>query len=191
MTTKNQINDNTEKLSTIFWLIERTDALRQSSASRAATVVSADALLLAAMTFMLDKALPLSHTASPVEKAILGLAAIFTSVFLFLSLITALTGITSVWHGKPGSLKDIRRPQSPFVNPLTTASLFSDFSSFEESFRMMSNGELLKSALSELMLVQHLYDERWRTLGMSIKFLVFSIPPFGILLINVLIRLFQ
>ena len=37
------------------WLIDRHDNLRESTASRAGLVLSADALLITAMTFLLDK----------------------------------------------------------------------------------------------------------------------------------------
>jgi hypothetical protein len=44
-----------EQLELAYWLIERYDNLRSTVANRAAIIVSADAVFLAAVTFLLDK----------------------------------------------------------------------------------------------------------------------------------------
>ncbi len=47
------MNEN-DKLQFSLWLIERQDGFRAATGSRAATVISVNALLLAAATFLVD-----------------------------------------------------------------------------------------------------------------------------------------
>ena len=63
--------DGRDQLDLICWLIDRADKLRESVASRAAIVVSANALLLAGTTFLLDQILSSLGQRSLAERVFL------------------------------------------------------------------------------------------------------------------------
>ncbi len=188
------INDETcttERFERIHWLIERADTLRESTANRAAIVVSADALLLAGITFLLDKALSNVGPYNPVERTVLAVSISIAVILLVLSLGFATTGIASVWRIKGSAFGSSDVPAHPFYNPFDTIKAFKSFKSFEEAFKGISDEQINTCALSELWTIENLYYERYQTLRRAIGLLLCAIGSFFVFTMVVLVRLLR
>ena len=174
---KNEL-DNNEKLEFLQWLINRFDELRASTANRAAIVVSADAILLAGVNFLIDKAL---------SKNIVGLGLIvlficigLTTLLLVLSIIYATTGVVSVWKSDREILKGKAPGLNLFFHTRDSLNEFDDFPSFEKRFNKTNKEQLIKYGLGELWILINLNVRRNNYVIRSIKLLTFSIVAFAI-----------
>ena len=173
-----------EKLEILFKLIERYDTLRGSIANRAAIILSANAILLGATTFLIDKVLANPQQSSSTKLiSILSIAA--TVILLALSIAYATSVIANIWRTSRNTL-EIRSPDRLFFHAKETVEKFEDFNSFEEGFRMMTQDQLITYALSELWSLGKNYRRRYGIMGQAIRYFLFSIFPFvvtiGILL---------
>jgi hypothetical protein len=92
-----------ERFELILWNIETLDSRRTSVANRAAIVLSADALLLAAATFLLDKTLTSIAQYNTVERIVLALSLGASMALLVLSIGFATAGIANVCGVPPKS----------------------------------------------------------------------------------------
>ncbi len=167
-----------EKFEIACRLIERHDNLLTSLENRTATVVSADALLLAGTTFLLDKVLSQAYQ-YPLPKQIgiwvsIGLAL----VALALSIVYAASGIVNLWKTTREIVGgDLPQP-SLFFRPSDTVKALKGFSDFEDSFRSSNKEQMLTYALSELWLVTNLNLRRYRPFQRAVWLLLFSVAPF-------------
>jgi len=91
-------------LSLARWLIERHDNLRSLTANRAAIVLSADTLLLAGVTFLLDKVLSGGSQYSQLEKILFSISIGAAIILLSLSIVYATSAIAFIWKTSRESL---------------------------------------------------------------------------------------
>ncbi len=146
-----------EKLELVKWLTTRGDNLRESTASRASIVVSADALLLAGFTFLVDKILnTLSSQSIWIQTIMLSLL-VGIILFIFLSLFYAASGIATIWNMSPKRI-DSDAPDVPVFNAFQTVEKFSNFSEFRTFCENVDNKQLFISDVDKAF---DAYKERW------------------------------
>jgi hypothetical protein len=155
------INDD-EKFELILWLIERYDNLRASTSNRAAIVLSADTLLLAGSTFLLDKILSSGTFSNAILKVLLALGGGITVAFLVLSIYFSVNAVVSPWKTSRDLFGDI--PNRFLFQQRDTVKAFKKFKDFENKFNNTSKHQIMDYALAELWtgINQHFY--RYQTL---------------------------
>ena len=193
MTTDTQNTIEQKKLfEVILWQIDRTDSMRSATSNRAAMVLSAGAILLAADTFLLDKALSGSINYTLFEKIVLAFGIGSSIVLVTFSIFKAITGIVNVWRTSRAMLGkySTEMPKRIFFHSRDTISEFSDFKSFENAFQSSSYDQFIMNSLGELWTLTFTHHDRYQKLRKSIQFLVFSLFPLLLALIVLLIHLF-
>jgi hypothetical protein len=177
MKTKSSPSTVDEKIELAVRLIERNDNLLSSLESRAATVVSADALLLAGTTFLLDKAWSQANQFISLKQFALGVNIGLALIALALSIVYATASIANVWRTTRKIVGgDLPQP-SLFFRPSDTAKEFKDFSHFEKHFQASSKEQMLNYALNELWLVEKLNIRRYKNFQRAVRLLLFSVIP--------------
>lgn len=169
-TTKN------EKLELICWLIERNDQQRESVASRATFVVSADALFLGGVTFLLDNILAIQKT--PLLQVILLVCICLTVLFLLSSIGFATIGIVNWKISSKAVMSD--RHKRLFFRSHDTVVTFKNFAVYEEAFNKATPDQLISYSLNYLWTMQNLFRNRYQALQRAIIFLLLSIVPFTV-----------
>lgn len=167
-----------EKIELAIRLIERNDNLLSSLESRAATVVSADALLLAGTTFLLDKIWSQASQYASIKQIALGISIGLALIALALSIVYATTSIANVWRTTRKIVGGNLPQPSLFFRPRDTANEFKDFSQFEKHFQASSKEQMLNYALNELWLVENLNIRRYKNFQRAVRLLLFSVVPF-------------
>lgn len=177
------------KLELVFWHLNRYDTIRASIANRSAIVISADALLLAGTTFLLDKALLGVGQRNLLEQVIITCSIVTTLGLLCLSITYATIGIANVWK-QSRNLYGTEIPLRLFFGANDTVKEFTKYQAFSESFRNLDEDQILTHALGELYtLIQQQFD-RYQKLRWAIRFLFFSIIFFTFSVLVLLKRLF-
>jgi len=171
------IMNDKEKLDLACWLNDRYDNLRESVSNRAAIVVSADAILLAGITFLLDKILENINQYNKIEQILLASSVSITFIILTLSIVFAASGIVEI---KKTNLKKLNYDLSPslFFYAYHTLDQFKNASSFEKRFLDSTTKDLLTYALGNLWLMENLFKHLYKNFLFSIKLLLVSIIPF-------------
>jgi hypothetical protein len=167
-----------EKIQLAIRLSERYDNLLSSLESRAATVVSADALLLAGTTFLLDAVWAQAGQYSEIKQIVLGISIGITLITLVLSIVYATSSIASIWRTTYVSAVAKSSPPSLFFRPRDTVNQFKEFSEFDKHFQESSKEQILNYALSALWLVTNLFTDRHRNFRRAVRLLFFSVIPF-------------
>lgn len=186
------LNDK-ERFELILWNLEMLDTRRTSIANRAAIVLSADALLLAATTFLLDKIFSNIIQYSSWEKTVLALCVGSSMLLLVLSIGFATSGIANVWKtsrkmlGKSAS----NMPKRLFFHPTDTVITFKDYASFEQSFNTTNKEQMGIFALGEFWTSVNQHYSRYQTLRWTIRLLIFSIIPFLIAVTIIISKFFS
>ena len=189
--TNDKLSD-TERLKSILWHIEMLDARRSSISNRAAIVLSADALLLAATTLLLDKILSNITQYNQFERIVLALSIGGVAFFLALSIAYATAGIVNVWKTSREMLGTLGSdmPQRLFFHPTDTIKAFSGFSPFADKFNTTTKEQMTLFALGELWTVINQHYSRYQVLRKTIKLLILSIIPFLVAIAILLAKLF-
>lgn len=188
MPTKTQLNEK-ERLDIAFWLSDKYDRMRETISQRASIVVSADALLIASATFLLDKIFSGGNNYPEPERKIMAICSGIALLLLTLSIVFAANGIVNLWTT---SRKLFGRNMKPsiFFHAFHTKEVFKDLTHFEKEFRKATTDELLTYALGNLWLMENLFVYRYDFLSRAIKLLLASIFPLlvsiGILILRAL-----
>jgi hypothetical protein len=166
-----------ERLDLVRWLIERYDERKASVAGRATTLLKANALLLAATTFLIDQLLSMSdtHQFNSSEKLILLISIILELLLLGLSTAIATSGMANIW-------KTSRQKHGPevmrlYYYPRQTFEEFKTLSAFIDSFRIIDEKMLTEYSIGHLWVITNEYGERYKNLRRATRFLVLSIVP--------------
>ncbi|RJP49456.1 MAG: hypothetical protein C4583_12350 [Anaerolineaceae bacterium] len=162
-----------EKLEIVRWLLERNDHQRASVASRAAIVVSADALLISGATFLLDSTTSTNYLV--VLQLMLIAFVCITIILLIFSLMYATAGVI---HWKIIREDVARDVHQRFFCPHATVTTFKGFEEYESTFKKTSDEQLIKFALRRLWAMQNLFRSRYKTLQKAVLFLLLSVVPF-------------
>lgn len=167
-----------EKLEFACRLVERYDALLSSLENRTATVISADALLLAGTTFLIDKLFSQAYQYPLSKQIFISVCIGLALVMLALSIVFAASGIANVWRTTRRIVGgDLPQP-SLFFHSSDTVKALKGFSQFEESFASSSKEQMLGYALGELWLITNLNVRRYRLFQRAVRLLLVSIIPF-------------
>ena len=166
-----------DQLALIRWLIERSDNLRSSTANRAATVVSACALLIAGNTFFLDKVLSANNQISQITRVILVASISVSILLLIVSILYATTTIAFVWKITRAAVTKQKLPQYPYFKARDTFEKFNGVQSFVEEFRNTTKEQMIEYALGELFLVLGAQHKRYQALRFAMRYLLISIAP--------------
>ena len=167
-----------EKFELTCRLIERYDNLLTSLESRTATVISADALLLAGTTFLVDKILSQAYQYPLSKQIFISISIGLALVALALSIAYAASGIVNVRRTTREIVGgDLPQP-SLFFRASDTVKVRKGFPHFEDSFMSSSKEQLLTYALSELWLITNLNVRRYRPFQRAVQLLLFSVVPF-------------
>ena len=181
-----------EMQNNVNWLIERIDAMRQATESRAAIVFSADAIIIAGIVFLLDKAILSSSmiACNSFLKLMLILCLTVSIIFLLISVVLATTAIVNIFTTSR-SLLDKRIPRRIFLHSFDTKSVYPDFESFKEGFLTISADDLFEASLSHLWATHHLYIKRYLALRNSIRTLLISVALFAVSVFIVIYQISQ
>lgn len=170
------------------WFISRFDSWRASIATRCSLVLSADALLLAAHTFLLDKAitqhwlhpLPLPN---PLFAVLLGAG----MLSLLISLYYATTGIANVWKPSRQMFGD-GMPDRLLYHPSDMVNTCKSFAEFQGKFSTLSVEDTHSAFWAELWSLAQMHHYRYQRLRRAIVFLVVALPLFLCSIFLVLLR---
>lgn len=172
------------------WLIERHDTLRESISSRAGIILSADALLITALIFTLDKITAITDQGySDALRIVFIICIAVSTISTIVSFIFTTNTIVSVWKTSRRTT-NTKYHQRLFFNARDTLENFPTFSGFEHQFRELRRDQVLNFALGELWTAQSLYRQRYQSLRYSIRALLFSIIPFLIAMAIILFFIF-
>ena len=172
----------------VKWIINRFDSWRGSIATRCSLVLSADALLLAAHTFVLDKAitqhwvhpLPLPH---PVFAFLLGGG----MLCLLLSLYYATTGIANVWKPSRKMFGEEMHDRL-FFHPSDIVNRHKSIGELRQSFSNLTEEEKDSAMWAELWSLAQMHHHRYQHLRRSVVLLVIALPTFLCSILLVLLR---
>jgi hypothetical protein len=161
-----------QRLDHIHWQLLRGDGLRGSLASRAGSVLSTDALIVAGV------ALALGFRGQRPNPAVLA-AALVTFACVAVSVVNASMALMSVrrWH------KQFGRPDKPgwfLYSYIGIASL--SFEEFKKRALSLSQNDLLELALAELWREAVLHGYRYRKLRLAVRWLLIAL---GVLLATI------
>ncbi len=177
--TKPEIGISAQRLDRLCWFVERYDDRRASVSNRAAIVLSADALLIAGVTFIMDKARPEVTQYSHLERVVL-LVCFGTSILLLICSITlAIAGLANVWRTSK-QMFGSEMPERIFFYPRQTFEACKNYSEFDEHFRTSSEEEMTRYALGHMWVTMCEYHSRYQNLRRASRLLMLSIIPFTI-----------
>jgi hypothetical protein len=166
-----------DQLTLIRWLIERSDGLRESTANRAATVVSACALLIAGNTFFLDKVLSVNNELDQTSKFILIASISLSVLLLILSILFATTAFAFAWKTTRKAVKAQFSGYYPYFKARDTVEKFTEVESYLDEFKRTNKEQMIEYGLGELFLVQEAQHKRYQALRAALRYLLLSVAP--------------
>jgi hypothetical protein len=186
--------DKHEELdSELLWLIERIDTMRVGTEGRASMALSAAALLLGGITFILGSSLLANNGPSfnIVSTILLTAALCGALVSVLISVIMSTTSIVNVTTTSRRIVGN-RIPSRIFIHPWDTAFVYNDFEAFRKGYITTSRGQLRTALLAYLWTSHHLYRKRYLTTRWAIRALLLSVFFFvvavAVVLVNVVTR---
>ena len=175
-----------EKYKLTCWLINRFDASRSSISSRAAIVLSADAILLTSNVLAIGQIVNSYQSFCSLEIFFVFLFIIASLFFLFSSLIFSTTAIANVWKSSINMFElDVSKAERLFYHPSATFLKYDNFNEFKDDFFESTEKDHLNYALAEYYTVIKTHHIRYQKLRYAIKFTIYSL--FSILLLAVTI----
>lgn len=171
------------KIDLVRWLIDRHDTLRGGTATRAAIVLTADAVFVSGLCFVLEK-IPLGVGLSSIGAWFLGAAI----AGLVASILCATGALVGVWRPSTKTTS-VESRHRLFFNARSTMDHFvGGGDAFRDDFRSTDSEQMLTYALTELWTAQSLYRQRYRLLRYSIRMLQVSMVPLVIGLIMFIVK---
>ena len=172
---KTGVPTETELLEMAKWHIARCDGLRQALSSRAAVILSADALIAGGIAVLLSRTneIPPSKGSSPylvVGAQALLLVSVITT---FMSVLYALRSLDNKYAWRLSSTSR-RSPDSPAFNHGDTLRMYHSFTEFQQAQLSITFSEMLKHANTELWFVIRSHRYRYIQLRKSTRYLSIS-----------------
>jgi hypothetical protein len=179
-----------EQLELVCWLIERHDHLRASTASRAAIVVSADAILCAGAVFLLDQYLSSGTQYDEFGRVVFTVGIGANLALLALSIALAANAVAFVWKKTRTAVGIRNLPPLLFFHPSDTVKAFKgdEFGRFRQEFRAATKEQVVTYALGELMQITIAHNMRYRAFRWSIRLLFAATVPMSICILILLLR---
>lgn len=177
-----------EVLALLRWHIDRYDRLRASTASRAAVVLSASALLSAANAVIIAQVLGTRFT--PVPSALLAFC-VLPSLAGFVLVVLAVVHATGVLVTTRNSRALLTGPAAPPPGPVfnrsDTLGLFATYAEFSTAVDMQDEAAIIEAAKAELWIVIHQHSYRYAELRSAVRLLRLAATALPVALVVVLI----
>jgi hypothetical protein len=172
MRTKKQATlSDIELLELTKWHIARCDGLRQGLSSRAAVILSGDALIAAGIAAFLSQVISASGREYGPSATIAVEAVLLLSIAAtFMSVLYAMLSLDNRYAWRPQS-QTRRSPASPAFNHGDTLRIYRSFADFRNAQISFSYPELLNHAQVELWFVLRSHKYRYIQLRKSTRFL--------------------
>jgi hypothetical protein len=180
-----------ERLELVRWLIDSYDQRKASVAGRAAILLSADALLIAATTLLIERIWSQDFGYSTAERSGLAAGAGLTLILLVISAAVATNGMANVWRTHWGRFGG-NPPSRLFFYPRQTFKRFdaargSGFEEFSQVLWTISEKDFAAEAMG-LWVITGEYRERYRTLRQATRLFVAGIVPLVVAVVFVLYK---
>jgi hypothetical protein len=174
-----------DRIELLRWLIGRSDTMRATYSNRAALILSADAIILAAIVFLLDKNL---GQATGTLKVLITIFAVLSLVLMLVSLVQAFTA--SITRTSSKKATGFQGPNRIFLNPSETfkSPIGDDFKVFKKVFENMSAQDFIERACGEFWVDLKLQQIRYAKLKRSVFFILTSFFSLAIALLLTLLR---
>lgn len=178
--------EDKDRIELLRWLITRSDTMRATYSGRAALILSANAIILAAIVFLMDK--NLGQSAGDLRFTITIFAALSLFTMLF-SLAFAFTASISPRSSRRAT--NFQGSKRIFFNPSETFahdSVGNDFGDFRDKFENITTREIIESGCGEFWVDLKLQQVRYARLKNSVWFILAS---FVFLVVTLLLTLFR
>jgi hypothetical protein len=192
---KDEVPTEIELLEIAKWHIARCDGLRHALSSRAAVILSADALIAGAIAVLLSRANEIpSPRGSGSSLVITAQTVLLVSVAAtFISVLYAMRSLDNKYAWRMSS-SSRRSPDSPAFNHGDTLRMYKSFAEFRRSQLSLTFPTMLEHAQVELWFVIRSHGYRYAQLRRSTRYLSISALAvltdiFVILMANVINRL--
>jgi hypothetical protein len=164
-------------IETARWHILRYDSLRASLASRASFVLSADAVLIAGISFLFSWTAKRGIYGGIISLALVGVGMLLALTFALLSVRRASRALLSnkSWR----TLFSSDAPPSLFYQHSDTIKAIPTYAEFSTAFKGQATGSELESAIVNLWLVLHTHAYRYRFLREATNQLQIAISAFA------------
>jgi len=175
-----------DRFELLLWLIDRFDNLRASVNNNASIVVSANALMIAAVTFLLGIVVELTSPLKAVSRDLVILCCVVSFALLMASIYFSVNAIANVFK----TSRRLIRPDVPtrfFFNQRETLEKWKSFDVFSKNFRDMDAEKFLELGIAEFWAISTTQNVRYSNLRWAIRFFVAAILPFVIAVSIVLI----
>ncbi len=173
-----------EKIDLCRWLIIRHDTLRGSTSNRAAIILSADAVIITLVLFILDKSLNKLNQLTLIEMLLYILFVSMTIVFLLISIVWCLNAIASIWRpiGEEISLSQ-DGSERLYYNARDTIRTFKTPNQLLDSINSIEKESELSFAIMEMWGTYNLYRKMYEYMRKALKLFVISFFPLIALLV--------
>ncbi len=149
MAEKNLDKHSEERLEWIHWQLHRYDNLRSTVSNRASVVLSANAILLAGLSFLVDKVLGSGIQIGVIERSFILIALTVTLFLLVISMNNSITTLANVWKTSRKMFGD-KLSKRLFYSPADTINEFEHFEQFKQKLEDIEIYELIGFAYGEL-----------------------------------------
>lgn len=172
----------------VQWMLGRYDNWRASIASRCSIVLSADAILLAGQSFLIDNILDHDIKLDSSLVIILSSAIIVSMILTVLSLLYSTVGIANVFKTSRQMMSS-KSPDRYLFHPSDVLRNVDNFEDFYNQYSAANTEEIEKAVWSEIWSLISMHHMRYQRLRKAIKFLVISLPFYVISIVVILISL--
>lgn len=164
-----------QKITMLRWHIERYDRLRTSTATRAAVVLSAGALLSAANAVIISQVLALSSRDVPLAPLLVcALIVLSGSALLVLSVLRAIRVLVTVHDSRTMFDPADTLPASPLFNGTDTVRHVRSFDDFSALVDGQTDDEVSRAATTELWIGIHQHRHRYQHLRAAVRLLGYA-----------------
>lgn len=164
--------DNKLNIDFLNWHIQRNDNLRNSITNRATIILSANALVIAGLIFILDKLITLNHL---VIRLILLVLVFFCLLSVLISVIYAITSMLSIWNSKGKTKNDEYRQDEMLFYTVLKMPIKNEF---VEKIDKTCEEDFIKYAKTSFWYGSLLFYQRYQRMRKSIKWLLSSLISF-------------
>lgn len=169
-------DNDAQRLEAARWLIARYDTLRASLVSRAAVVLSANALVAAGALVLVSRANGTDLIGGNLTSGVVVVLAAATLTMTALSIIKAAQCLVNL---RPWRAAIVDPPErAAFFNGSDSISTFEDFERFGSHFVSVTDERLLQYALVELWQVTNGFYKRYQYIRAAVRLLLVEVATF-------------
>lgn len=178
--------NDTEQLELVYWLINRYDMQRSAVATRAATVISGNALLLGGIALVLGSLLSGTSKYPNFQKIFLSVFSAINVLVLATSMLFAISATSFIWKNYQEILKTDQTKPIIFFRARDTIRKYRNPDSFSAAFKSTSKKQMIEFALRELLVSTSSQLMRYENFRKALQALFIAVILFCILIVLVL-----